>query len=101
MKVRYLRGALRNIDDISRYVREHNPAAAVRIAQRIRQSVALIAERPNIGKPGIFPGTRELKLSDLPYRIVYRVTVSNDMDAQLEILRVHHIRRQPPPPDWA
>ncbi|CAO3423694.1 type II toxin-antitoxin system RelE/ParE family toxin [Azospirillum argentinense] len=54
MKVRYLRGALRNIDDISRYVREHNPAAAVRIAQRIRQSVALIAERPTLASRAFF-----------------------------------------------
>ncbi|WP_448204096.1 type II toxin-antitoxin system RelE/ParE family toxin [Azospirillum sp. sgz302134] len=100
MKVRYLRGARRNLEDISEYIRQHNEAAALRVGQRIRHVVSLIAERPSIGKPGIFPGTREFKIPDLPYRIVYRVVATSEPAVVLEILRVHHIRRRPLPPDW-
>lgn len=100
MRVRYLRGAIQNIADISQYIRQHNAAAAVRVGQRIRHVVALIADRPNLGKPGIFPGTREFKVPDLPYRVIYRVVATDEPAAVLEILRVHHIRRRPLPPDW-
>ena len=100
MKVRYLRGARRNIDDISLYVRQHNPAAALRIGERIRSVVALMAEHPAMGAPGRVQATREFKIPDLPYVIIYRVTQHTSAVPVLEILRVHHGRRQPLPPDW-
>ncbi|MBP2315125.1 type II toxin-antitoxin system RelE/ParE family toxin [Azospirillum soli] len=101
MKVRYLRSAIRNIEEISQYIRQHNETAALKVGQRIHDVVDLIAERPGLGKPGLFPGTREFKIPNLPYRIIYRVSATNEPAAVLEILRVHHIRRRPVPPDWA
>ena len=100
MKIRYLRGARRNIADIADYIAEQNPSAAERVANRIQQVVALLALRPGMGMSGLFPGTREFKIPGLPYQIIYRVSAKTGTDESLDILRVHHVRRRPPSADW-
>lgn len=57
MRVRWLRAALRNLDDEATYISEDDPAAALRVVQRVMQAVALLEEQPGIGRPGRVPGT--------------------------------------------
>ncbi|MEO5336194.1 MAG: type II toxin-antitoxin system RelE/ParE family toxin [Magnetospirillum sp. WYHS-4] len=73
------------------YLDIKNPPAAARLDERIRDSVASLAEFPNRGRPGRIVGTRELVMSDLPYIVVYRVTFD-----QLWILRIMHGARSLP-----
>lgn len=60
------------------------------MAGRIWQAVTRLAEMPQMGRPGVEPGTRHWSVQRTPYLIVYRESV----DA-LEILRVWHGRQ-----DW-
>jgi toxin ParE1/3/4 len=99
VKVRFLRGARRNVADMSAWIRRDNPAAASRVGRRIQEVVGKLAKRPGMGAPGQVPGTREFKIPGLPYRIVYRVAAGLYGEA-LEILRVQHEARDEHPPDW-
>lgn len=98
MKIHFTKGARDQLLGISRYIRERNPDAAVRVGQRLREVIGRLAERPGMGAPGRLPGTREFKVPGLPYRITYRVQVAGD--PILEVLRVHHEALQDAPPDW-
>lgn len=49
MRLRYGRGALRDLDEIFAYVAGDNPVAAARLVSRIESIATLIAEMPLIG----------------------------------------------------
>jgi len=67
------------------YYHELNPQAANRLAQRIVDSAAMLAQQPAIGRPGLRPGTREWVVSGTPYILVCR-----HMPDAVEILQVWH-----------
>lgn len=85
MKIRWLRTALRNLDEQTAYIASDNPEAALRIAARVRGAIERLGRHPSLGRPGRVPGTRELVVSGTPYVIPYRVR-----GEQVEILRVFH-----------
>ena len=91
MRVRWLRTALRNLDDEATYISEDDPAAALRVVQRVMQAVALLEEQPGIGRPGRVSGTRELLVPRTRYLVPYRVRGQT-----IEILRVFHMSRRLP-----
>ena len=88
MKIRYTLGARTQLADISRYIRQRNPAAAPQVGQRLRGVVALLAERPTLGAPGRVP------------HITYRVAEDGSGSPVLEVLRLHHEARSETAPDW-
>ena len=85
MEVRWLRTALRNLDEAAAYIARDDPGAAARTVARIRASVAHLAEHPAMGRPGRVPGTRELVVSGTRYIVPYRVR-----HGRVEIIRVLH-----------
>lgn len=85
MKIRWLRTALRNLDEQTAYIANDNSEAALRIVARVRDAIERLARHPSLGRPGRVPGTRELVVSGTPYVIPYRVR-----GEQVEILRVFH-----------
>jgi toxin ParE1/3/4 len=91
VRVRWLRRALRNLDEEAEYIARDNPNAAARIVQRIATSVEQLATHPASGRPGRVPGTRELVVSGTPYIVPYRVH-----GATVEILRIFHAARKWP-----
>lgn len=91
MLVRWLRTALRNLEDEAAYIAADDPAAARKMIRRVLQAVDQLAEQPSLGRPGRVPGTRELVVSATRYLVPYRVT----RDA-IEILRVFHTSRRLP-----
>lgn len=91
MRVRWLRAALRNLDEEATYIAADDPKAAQLVVQRILQAVATLAEHPEIGRPGRVPGTRELVVARTRYLIPYRVRG----DA-VQVLRVFHTSRRSP-----
>lgn len=91
MRVRWLRTALRNLEDEAAYVAIDDPIAAGMIVRRIMAAVAMLEAHPALGRPGRVPGTRELVVPKTRYLVPYRVRG----DA-VEVLRVFHTARRPP-----
>ncbi len=91
MRLRWLRTALRNLDDEATYVSADDPKAARRVVQRVLEAVAVLLEQPSLGRPGRIPGTRELVVVNTRYVVPYRVRGDT-----IEILRAFHTSRRPP-----
>jgi addiction module RelE/StbE family toxin len=91
MRVRWLRTALRNLDEEASYIAADDPAAARLVVERVLNDVAVLVDRPQIGRPGRVPGTRELVVPKTRYIVPYRVRAET-----VEILRVFHTSRRLP-----
>ena len=63
----------RRLDAIREYIAADDPAAAIRLIERIRAAVERLAASPEIGRPGRVTGTRELVIPGTPYIVPYRV----------------------------
>ena len=91
MRLRWLRNALRNLDDEAAYIANDNADAARLVVQRVLDAVAMLAEQPGLGRPGRIPRTRELVVLKTRYIVPYRVR-----GEVVEILRVFHTSRRLP-----
>lgn len=91
MRVRWLRKALRNLDEEATYIAAEDVAAARRVVTRLFEAVEQLGDHPGAGRPGRVPGTRELVVGNTRYIVPYRVRG----DA-IEILRVFHTSRRLP-----
>jgi plasmid stabilization system protein ParE len=91
MRVRWLRAALRNLDEEASYIAVDDPAAARLVVARVLEAVAQLSDQPGLGRPGRVPSTRELVVARTRYIVPYRVK----RDA-VEILRVFHTSRRLP-----
>jgi addiction module RelE/StbE family toxin len=91
MRVRWLRTALRNLDDEASYIAADDPGAARLVVARVLEAVATLESQPALGRPGRWPGTRELVVRKTRYVVPYRVR--GDV---IEILRVFHTSRRLP-----
>ena len=91
MRVRWLRNALRNLDDEASHIAADSPDAAQLVVQRVLEAVAMLPEQPGMGRPGRVPGTRELVVLKTRHVVPYRVRGQT-----IEILRVFHTSRRLP-----
>lgn len=91
MRVRWLRKALRNLDEEATYIATDDAGAARLVVQRVLDAVAQLTEQPGLGRPGRVPGTRELLVKKTRYIVPYRVRGES-----VEILRVFHTSRRLP-----
>jgi plasmid stabilization system protein ParE len=91
MRVRWLRKALRNLDDEAAYIAIDDATAARLVVKRVLDAVSSLAEQPGLGRPGRVPGTRELVVAKTHYIVPYRVRGES-----VEILRVFHTSRRLP-----
>ena len=91
MKTRWLRRALRDLEDAYSYVAADNAAAAQRLANHIEAGAQQLSQHPNLGRAGRVPGTRELVIAGTPFLLVYRVEKS-----QIVVLTVLHSARRWP-----
>ncbi len=91
MQVKWLRKALRNLDDEATYIAADDAAAARLVVKRVLEAVSTLAEQPGLGRPGRVPGTRELIVANTRYIVPYRVR-----GQAVEILRVFHTSRRLP-----
>jgi plasmid stabilization system protein ParE len=91
MRVRWLRKALRNLDDEATYISTDDAAAARLVVKRVLDAVSSLAEQPGLGRPGRVPGTRELIVAKTRYIVPYRVRGET-----VETLRVFHTSRRLP-----
>ena len=91
MRIRWLRKALRNIDEEATYIAADDEAAARLVVGRIFEAVEQLSEHPGAGRPGRVPGTRELVVRNTRYILPYRVRGD-----RIEVLRLFHASRRPP-----
>jgi plasmid stabilization system protein ParE len=91
MRIRWLRKALRNLDDEATYIAADDGSAARLVVRRVLGAVSMLAEQPGLGRPGRVPGTRELIVAKTRYIVPYRVRGET-----VEVLRVFHTSRQLP-----
>lgn len=92
MRVRWLARALRDLEAIADYIAMDNPAAALRMVDRVEECTARLEDHPQQGRPGRVDGTRELVVSSTPYLVVYRLG-----SRTVDVLRVLHGAQQWPP----
>ena len=91
MRVRWVRRALKSLDEEADYIARDDPQAAAQVVERIASSVDLLASQPALGRPGRVPGTRELVIPRTPYIVPYRM-----QGESIQILRVYHGARRWP-----
>ena len=91
MRVRWLRTALRNLDEEAAYIAAEDLLAARTVVERVLNAVETLADHPAIGRPGRVPGTRELVVPKTRYMVPYRVR-----GEMVEVLRVFHTSRRLP-----
>jgi toxin ParE1/3/4 len=73
MEVRWLDDALADVAEIYRYVAADDVRAAARVVESIQAAVRRLNDAPHHGRPGRWPGTRELVVPRTPYIVPYRV----------------------------
>lgn len=94
MRLVWLPRALADRDAQLDYIARDNPKAAVEQGDRIENGIGLLTQQPEIGRPGLIAGTRELVIYRTPYIVVYRVA---SLAERIEVLRVLHGSQQWPP----
>jgi len=72
-----------------RYLAERNALAAEKAAKRIRAACQTLAEHPNLGSPGLIPGTRKMMVG--PYVLTVRLRGGTP-----EIIDIRHGRQAEP-----
>ena len=90
MQIVWLPRAVENLEEIRSYIAGERPASAKKVAQKIKQTVAMLEDQPQLGKPSLLDGFRELQVAGLPFVIPYKV-----MGNKLVIVRVFHNKQKP------
>jgi plasmid stabilization system protein ParE len=72
MTVRVFRSrrATAEVEEIAAFLAEHSPPAAERFLEALARAYQLLSEHPDVGAPGIRPGTRRLVVGN--YVVSYR-----------------------------
>ncbi len=91
MPRRWLRKALRKLDEEAACIAADDTAAARLVVERVWHAVAQLQAQPGLGRPGRVPGTREPIVADTRYVVPYRVRAGT-----VEMLRVFHTSRRLP-----
>ena len=88
MRVRWLKRALRDLEEAEEYIAQDDPQAATAVVLKIVRAVSLLKDQSGIGRSGRVPGTKELIVPNTPFIVPYRVK-----DDTVQILRVYHSSR--------
>jgi toxin ParE1/3/4 len=91
VKVVWSETALGQLDEIFAYIARDNPAAATKVASRIRATADLLATTPRIGRTTDRPGIFVLTMARYPYVIFYRLIPRK---GQVRVIRIRHTSRR-------
>ena len=91
MRIKWLRQALLDLDEVESYIARNNPAAAAEVVTKVVKAVSMFEQQPGLGRPGRVPGSKELVVPDTPFIVPYRVK-----DGFVQVLRVYHSSRKWP-----
>ena len=84
---------------IIRYIAEENRGAAERVADRVDEAAAALADFAT-GRAGRVNGTYEKVLADLPYIIAYEIAALPEGGEMVAILHIIHGARSWPAGQW-
>lgn len=73
MRIRYLKSALSDLEQIRRFIRQSNPLAAQRVVAEIREQVAKLSTFSERFREGAAQGARELVIVRYGYIVTYRI----------------------------
>lgn len=90
MEIVWLPRAVENLQEIHTRIAKEQPLSIKKVEQSIKQAVAMLEDHPQIGKPSLLDGFRELKVAGLPFVITYKV-----VGDKLVIVRVFHNKQKP------
>jgi addiction module RelE/StbE family toxin len=91
MSARYTRDALRDLDQISSYLAERNPAVAAGLLDAVEAVVARLARFPLSAQATELPGVRAAPVLHYPYIVFYTAEAGD-----VVIHYVRHAARQRP-----
>ncbi|MEH1875272.1 type II toxin-antitoxin system RelE/ParE family toxin [Nostoc sp.] len=91
MQIKWVRRALRNLEQAHSYILKENPEAAQKVILRIQLVTSQLENYPFMGRLGRIEGTREVVISSTPYIVIYRVK-----EESVEIIRVLHTSKRYP-----
>jgi toxin ParE1/3/4 len=87
VKLRFTRRATENIASIAAYIRDHNPAAAVRVRAAIYASLQNLILFPRVGRLQKTQGVRKFVTRPYAYIVYYVIDEGAD---EIIILNVKH-----------
>lgn len=93
MKVRWTRRAELDRADILVHIAADNVPAAIAMDELFGTAAGRLAEFPQLGKPGLVAGTRELVVHE-SYRLIHEIA---EADAAVWVLALVHTARRWPP----
>jgi toxin ParE1/3/4 len=96
--VQWSRDALDDLKAQIGWIAVESPAAAQRVADRIRATCEALGEMAT-GRPGRVAGTYETSVTRLPYVVAYALTEKGGREV-VAILRVIHTARDWPDGEW-
>jgi addiction module RelE/StbE family toxin len=88
MKLRFKARALRDLEEIHRYISQFDSVAAKAVVRRIEHSIGRLSILPTSGRPSV-KGTRLLVVPGLPYVVVHRVS-----EDAIDVIAVLHTARR-------
>ena len=91
MKVVWTRGAIADRKAVFDHIAEDDLGAAIDLDNRFARIIGRLSGFPEIGRPGLIAGTREL-IPHPSYRVVYQL----EADEVVILTLVHTARRWPP-----
>ena len=93
MRLRYRGQALRDLDEIYRYIEERSPNGARNVLRAIYAGIHLIAERPDASQRTDDPEVRVKVMRRYGYKIFYRIVAYDTV----QIMHIRHSSRRPWP----
>jgi toxin ParE1/3/4 len=91
MKVIWTPRGASDLEDAASFIARDKPDAALRVATTIYRRLMALSSNPEIGRPGLVSGTREVIFHPWPYIAVYRLATEN-----IKIIRIRHAAQRYP-----
>lgn len=85
MNTRWLEDAINDLQALRQYIHQDNPTAEKKVTDKLIDTIELLSNNPEIGRPGRVINTKELIVSGTPYIVPYRIK-----NEAIEILRIFH-----------
>ncbi len=91
MKIRLVKPAEQDLEEVYAYVNIDNSTAALRTVTRVLEAIEYLLQFPNMGRAGRLANTRELIVSGTPFIVIYQIRRPD-----IYVLRILHTARKWP-----
>jgi toxin ParE1/3/4 len=91
MRIHWTPAAAADLAQIGDYLKALHPRYRLPTMRKLYNGIRALKQWPELGRPGVEPGTRELLFTPLPYVAVYRVR-----QRAVEVLCIYHAAQDRP-----